>query len=109
LTKHTIPFLAANPLRTDRLALDREARAIQTALERGGYRDQFELVIRWGSRWNVSRRAPMCGLTSGSKPGVDRPSSGAESGDATRSTSSAAAGVLAAAQRYDRDGDSRMH
>jgi hypothetical protein len=45
--KHTILFLAANPLSTDRLALDREARAIQVELERSGFRDSFELVTRW--------------------------------------------------------------
>jgi hypothetical protein len=32
MKKHTILFLAANPLGTDRLALDREARAIQVEL-----------------------------------------------------------------------------
>jgi hypothetical protein len=37
----------ANPLGTDRLALDREARAIQAELERSGHRDRFELVTRW--------------------------------------------------------------
>lgn len=45
--KHTILFLAANPVGTDRLALDREARSIQAALERGGYRDSFEFATRW--------------------------------------------------------------
>jgi DNA-binding NarL/FixJ family response regulator len=45
--RHTILFLAANPLSTDELALDREARAIQEELERSGHRDQFELVTRW--------------------------------------------------------------
>jgi hypothetical protein len=40
MTKHTILFLAANPLGTDRLALDQEARAIQVELERSGHRDQ---------------------------------------------------------------------
>jgi hypothetical protein len=45
--KHTILFLAANPLSTDRLALDQEARAIQAELERGGHREEFELVTRW--------------------------------------------------------------
>jgi WD40 repeat protein len=45
--KHTILFLAANPVETDRLALDREARAIQVELERSGHRDRFELVTRW--------------------------------------------------------------
>jgi hypothetical protein len=34
LTKHTILLLAANPLGTDWLALDEEARAIQEELER---------------------------------------------------------------------------
>jgi hypothetical protein len=47
MNKHTILFLAANPLGTDRLALDREARAIQMELERSGHRDRFELVTRW--------------------------------------------------------------
>jgi DNA-binding transcriptional MerR regulator len=47
MTKHTILFLAANPTGTDRLALDREARAIQVELERAGSRDRFELVTRW--------------------------------------------------------------
>jgi WD40 repeat protein len=47
--KHTILFLAANPSDTDRLALDREARAIEAELERGGCRDGFELVTRWAA------------------------------------------------------------
>jgi hypothetical protein len=47
--KHTILFLAANPLGTDRLALDREARAIQVELERSGCRDRLELVTRWAA------------------------------------------------------------
>jgi DNA repair photolyase len=50
LTKHTILFLAANPLGTDRLALDEEARAIQEELERSGHREKFELVTRWAVR-----------------------------------------------------------
>jgi GTPase SAR1 family protein len=45
--KHKILFLAANPLGTDRLALDREARDIQVELEHSGFRDRFELVTRW--------------------------------------------------------------
>jgi hypothetical protein len=45
--KHTILFLAANPVGTDRLALDKEARAIQGELERSGHRDRFELETRW--------------------------------------------------------------
>jgi hypothetical protein len=47
--KHTILFLAANPLGTDRVALDREARAIQVELERSGFRDRFGLVTRWAA------------------------------------------------------------
>lgn len=46
MQKHTILFLAANPGGTDRLALDREARAIEVELERSGYRDCFELKTR---------------------------------------------------------------
>ena len=44
--KHTILFLAANPLGTDRLALDREVHAIHLELKRTGYRDRFDLVTR---------------------------------------------------------------
>ncbi len=47
--KHTILFLAANPTGTDRLALDREARAIHEELERSGHRDRFELQTRWAA------------------------------------------------------------
>ena len=39
--KLTSLSLAANPSGTDRLELDREARAIRTELERSGYRDGF--------------------------------------------------------------------
>jgi hypothetical protein len=49
MKKHTILFLAANPLGTDRLALDREARAIHVELKRSSYRDCFELVTRWAA------------------------------------------------------------
>lgn len=49
MKKHTILFLAANPSGTDRLALDREARAIQMELERSGYRDCFKLETRWAA------------------------------------------------------------
>ena len=47
--KHVILFLAANPGDTDRLALDREARAIHVELKRSGYRDRFEFVTRWAA------------------------------------------------------------
>jgi len=49
MQKHTILFLAANPGGTDRLALDREARAIQAELKRTGYRDCFEFETRWAA------------------------------------------------------------
>lgn len=49
MTKHTILFLAANPLGTDHLALDREAHAIQTELGQSEHRDQFDLVTRWAA------------------------------------------------------------
>jgi len=45
--KHTILFLAANPVGTDPAALGEEARAIQRELERSGYRDCFALETRW--------------------------------------------------------------
>lgn len=47
MSKHTILFLAANPPGADRLALDREARAIRAELERSAHRDCFELHTRW--------------------------------------------------------------
>lgn len=50
MTKHTILFLAANPLGTDLLTLDKEARAIRVALERSGQRDRFELETRWAAQ-----------------------------------------------------------
>lgn len=48
--EHVILFLAANPLRSDRIALDREAREIQLELERTGHRDQFVLETRWAAQ-----------------------------------------------------------
>ena len=50
MSKHTILFLAANPLGTDRLALDEQARAIQAELERSGHRNHFELITRWATQ-----------------------------------------------------------
>jgi hypothetical protein len=49
MKKHTILFLAANPSGTDRLALDREAHAVQAELERSGWRDHFHFVTRWAA------------------------------------------------------------
>jgi WD40 repeat protein len=45
--KHVILFLAADPNATDRLALDREARAIHHELKRSGCRDRFDFQTRW--------------------------------------------------------------
>jgi WD40 repeat protein len=47
--KHVILFLAANPSGTDRLALDREARAIHVELKRSGFRDRFDFQTRWAA------------------------------------------------------------
>ena len=47
--KHVILFLAANPLDTGHLALDREARSIERELEHSGYRDRFDFVTRWAA------------------------------------------------------------
>jgi hypothetical protein len=47
LTKHTILFLAANPLGTDRLAASREAQALQEALQRSSQGHKFEFVTWW--------------------------------------------------------------
>ena len=59
MSKPTILFLTANPLGTDRLALDEEARAIQVALERGVHRD-FELSTRWAmNRWTLGALRPL--------------------------------------------------
>jgi hypothetical protein len=49
MTPHTILFLAANPTGTARLAVDREAREIQSELARSGGRARFELVTRWAA------------------------------------------------------------
>src|SRR5215813_8018310 len=47
--KHVILFLAASPIDTGRLALDREARSIHVELKRSGYRDRFDFVTRWAA------------------------------------------------------------
>lgn len=49
IIKQTILCVAANPVGTDRLALDREARAIQVELERSRFRDRFALETRWAA------------------------------------------------------------
>lgn len=45
-----ILFLAANPLDTDKLHLDEEMRAINTALRQGEFRDQFDIRSHWAVR-----------------------------------------------------------
>src|ERR1044071_5526049 len=47
MSKHTILFLAANPIGTRQRSLDREASAILAELQRSGHRDRFEFVTRW--------------------------------------------------------------
>jgi hypothetical protein len=49
MRKQIVLFLAANPNGTNRLSLDREARAIHVELERSGCRDRFEMVTRWAA------------------------------------------------------------
>ena len=49
MKKHTILFLAANPIGTDLRALDREARAIRAELKRSGHRDRFAFETRWAA------------------------------------------------------------
>lgn len=48
--RRSILFLAANPLGTDRLALDEEARAIQNKLDSSRDRDRLDLITRWAAR-----------------------------------------------------------
>lgn len=45
--KHPILMLSANPLLGHRLALDREARAIQSEIDRSRHRNRFELRTWW--------------------------------------------------------------
>ena len=47
MPKHTILFLAANPIGGQQRALDREARAIHAELQSSGHRDSFDFVTRW--------------------------------------------------------------
>jgi hypothetical protein len=46
----TILFLAANPLETDRLRLDQEARTVDEALRLAKQRDRFQLAQQWAVR-----------------------------------------------------------
>ena len=50
LTQHRILYVAANPLGTGQLALDKEARAIQLELERGARSEHFKLETRWAAQ-----------------------------------------------------------
>jgi hypothetical protein len=90
-------FLAANPIGTDRLALDREARAIHDELERAGYRDRFEFATRWAAEpldllrelrklrptvvhfsGHGSARKPVASLTAPTRDVIDPEASGGE-------------------------------
>jgi CHAT domain-containing protein len=48
--KIRILFLAANPLDTERLDLEEEAREIEKKLEAAQYRDNFEFISKWAIR-----------------------------------------------------------
>jgi hypothetical protein len=50
VTKHTVLFLAANPLATSQLGLDEEVRAIEEEFDRSGRRGRFEFVARWAAQ-----------------------------------------------------------
>lgn len=45
--KHTILYVAANPLDTDRLALDEECAAIERELRMTSGRDDFDFRSKW--------------------------------------------------------------
>jgi hypothetical protein len=47
MTKHVILFLAANPSRSSRLALDEECAAIERELRMTAHRDDFEFCSKW--------------------------------------------------------------
>ena len=50
MAPHTILFIAANPVGTDRRALGEQARAVQAELERAGRRDCFQFETRWAAQ-----------------------------------------------------------
>ena len=47
--KHVILMFGANSLHGQRLALEREARTVQSEIDRARYRDQFELQTWWAA------------------------------------------------------------
>lgn len=47
--KHVILFFAANPIDSERIAFDAEAKVVRAELERSRYRDCFELVERYAA------------------------------------------------------------
>jgi hypothetical protein len=52
-----ILFLAANPIGTNELQLDKEAKEIEEGLQRSKLRDQFTLVTKWAVDAETLRRA----------------------------------------------------
>jgi len=50
MVPHTILFITANPVGTDRRALEEQARAVQGELERAGRRDCFQFETRWAAQ-----------------------------------------------------------
>lgn len=56
-TKVKVLFVCANPDRTDRLRLDREARALREAIDLSDHRDDIELIVREAATVHDLRRA----------------------------------------------------
>jgi hypothetical protein len=50
MAPHTVLFIAANPVDTDRRTLAEQARAIHLELMRAGRRDCFEFETRWAAQ-----------------------------------------------------------
>src|SRR3954452_16152669 len=50
MDKIRVLFLAANPMKSSRLARDEEARAIDEKIQGARYRDSIELVSHWAVR-----------------------------------------------------------
>lgn len=48
--KITVLFIASNPIDTDQLRLDEEARVIQEMIRKSDYRDSVNFVTRWAAR-----------------------------------------------------------
>jgi hypothetical protein len=56
MIKKTILILAANPQDSDRIAIDREQRAIEGARRKSEGRDQFQVVVSAATQWDDVRQ-----------------------------------------------------